>query len=124
MEADGAYLFLGGAVLWFGMRESVPSRKRPPQTGQTPVSRAALSRLTLVATGAVPVPAQLPSGTPTRMSLSAARGVSTHWRCSILSSAAWLLAPQRPSGFRCTACWKRMTAVLVAGVSTPVIGPE
>jgi hypothetical protein len=45
-------------------------------------------------------------------------------RCSILSSAAWLFAPQRPSGFRWAARWNRITAVFVSGVSTPVIGPE
>ena len=47
-------------ALWFGMRESAPNRKRPPQTGQTPVSRAALSRLMLDGAGWLPVPVQLP----------------------------------------------------------------
>jgi hypothetical protein len=31
---------------------------------------------------------------------------------------------QGPSGFRWAARWKWITAVLVAGVSTPVIGPD
>jgi hypothetical protein len=43
----GVYGFLEGAVLWFGMRESAPNRNRPPQTGQTPVSRLAPSWLML-----------------------------------------------------------------------------
>jgi hypothetical protein len=69
-ETCAGYSFFGGALLWLGRRESVPSRKRPPQTGQTPVSRAALSWLMLDGAGAVPVPMQLPCGTLTQVRLS------------------------------------------------------
>lgn len=50
-NARAGYCLLRGAVLWLGMRESVPNRKRPPQTGQAPVSLAALSRLMLDGAG-------------------------------------------------------------------------
>jgi len=72
----------------------VPKRKRPPQTGQTPVLRAALSWLMLDGSGVLPVPVQLPSGTPTRVRLSTGGLSSVAWeRCNFLSGAAWLLAP-------------------------------
>ena len=59
-NAGAGYSFFRVAGLWFGMRESAPNRKRPPQTGQTPVSRAAPSRLMLDGAGGLLVPVQLP----------------------------------------------------------------
>ena len=92
VQEPHAGYFVGGAALWFGRRESVPSRKRPPQTGQTPVLRAALSWLMLDGAAVLPVPVQLPWGTLTRgrLSAGAAFSVGQEW-CSFLSCAAWFL---------------------------------
>jgi hypothetical protein len=52
------------AGAWLGSRPSAPSRKRPPHSPHAPVCRPAGSRSMLVGAGALPVPGQLPSGTP------------------------------------------------------------
>jgi len=56
--------FCCATARWLGSRESEPRRKRPPQVGQIPVRLLALSWLTLPGAGWLPVPTQLPSGTP------------------------------------------------------------
>ena len=73
--AVAGYGVFGGAVPWFGMRESAPNRKRPPHTGHTPVSLVAPSWLMLDGAGELPVPPQLPSGTLT-LREATGRGVS------------------------------------------------